>query len=207
MGNKLRARNGGFALWPDDVSFPQSKGSKRMKNWMVTVAGAAVLAACGSGGDADADGDGTISMAEAAEETRDAGIRPQPGQWRATMEVQEIEGANVPAGAADMMKQMMARSFEYCMTQEDADKGFEEMAKQSQDESCTFERYDIDGGELDAVMVCKGQEGGSVRMTIDGTGTETSSEMLMTMEGAIPGQGEGRMVMKTSHQRIGECPG
>ena len=166
-----------------------------------------LLAACGSAGDADADNDGTISMAEAAEEARNSDIRPQPGQYRASMEVTEIEGDNVPAQAVDMMKQMMSRSFEYCLSEEDAENGFEEMAKQSQDESCSFEQYDIDGGSIDAVMICNGEDGGKIRMTMEGTGTETSSDMRMTMEGNIPGQGEGRMVMESSHQRIGDCPG
>ena len=111
----------------------------------------------------------------------------------------------MPDGAAEMMKDMMGRSFDYCLSEEDAEKGFEEMARQSQDESCSFEKYDLDGGSLDAVMVCKGEGGGQIRMEIDGSGSETSSEMLMTMEGNLPGQGMGRMVMKTSHERIGEC--
>lgn len=178
-----------------------------MRKFLVLAAASGLLAACGGGADdADADGDGKITMAEAADKARDATIRPKPGQYRATMEVVDFEVPGAPPQAKDMMKQMMGRSFEYCLSQEDADKGFEEMAKESQDGNCSFEKFDIDGGKMDAVMVCSGDKGEPIRMTMDGMGTETSSKMTMTMDGAIPGYGAGKMIMKTSHQRIGDCP-
>ena len=163
------------------------------------------LASCGNP-DPDADGDGSISMDEAqAEMERSGAVKPQAGQYRATVELVELEADNAPPQAVDMMKQMMSRSFEYCLTQEDADRGFEQMARESQDDSCTFDRFDVDGGDIDAVMNCQGDGGETMRMTMTGTGTETSSDMTMMMQGNIPGQGEGSMTMRTQHERIGDC--
>ncbi len=163
------------------------------------------LAACGGNNSADADGDGEITGAEVAE-MADEMVKPEAGQYRATTELVELEAPGAPPEAVEMMRGMMSRSFEYCLTQEEADRGFEEMARESQDENCSFEKFDVDGGDIDAVMTCSGQGEGTMRMTMQGSGGRTSSEMTMTMEGNIPGQGEGRMVMNTSHERIGDCP-
>lgn len=166
---------------------------------------ALALSACGDPGP-DTDADGTISMDEAqAEIERSDALKPQAGQYRATMELVELEAENAPPQAVDMMKQMMSRSFEYCLTQEEADRGFEQMARESQDDSCTFDRFDVEGGDIDAIMNCEGEGGETMRMTMSGTGTETTSDMTMKMEGNIPGQGEGRITMRTQHERIGDC--
>ncbi|MGI8943956.1 MAG: DUF3617 domain-containing protein, partial [Qipengyuania sp.] len=121
------------------------------------------------------------------------------------VQVVELEAPDAPPEAVAMMRDMMARSFEYCLTPEQADKGFEEMAKESQEGNCSFEKFDIDGGSIDAVMICAGQGGEEMRMTMQGSGDRTSSEMLMSMEGGMPGQGGGKLTMKTSHERIGDC--
>ncbi|WP_324826832.1 DUF3617 domain-containing protein [Qipengyuania zhejiangensis] len=172
---------------------------------MIFLAGAAALSlsACGSDG-ADADGDGTISNEEVAEAARDM-VKPLAGQYRATTELVSFEAPGAPPEAVEMMRGAMSRSFEYCMSQEDADKGFEEMARESQDDSCKFEKFDVDGGSIDAVMACSGGSGEEMRMTMQGNGTPTGSDMTMTMQGTIPGQGEGKMVMNTKHERIGDC--
>ncbi len=173
--------------------------------FIVATLTAIALAGCGSP-DPDSDGDGTISMDEAqAEIERSGAVTPRAGQYRATVELVDLEADNAPPQAVDMMKQMMSRSFEYCLTQEEADKGFEQMARESQDDSCTFDRFEVDGGDIDAVMNCQGEAGETMRMTMTGTGTETTSDMTMRMEGNIPGQGEGSMTMRSQHERIGDC--
>ncbi|MDG5746979.1 DUF3617 domain-containing protein [Qipengyuania sp. XHP0207] len=173
----------------------------------VLIAGAAALglAGCGGGTSADADGDGEITSAEVAEKAEEM-VKPEAGQYRATSELVELEAPGAPPQAVELMRGMMDNSFEYCLTQEEADRGFEEMARESQDSNCTFEKFDVNGSAIDAAMTCTGDGQGTMRMTMQGTGGRTSSEMTMTMVGNVAGQGEGRMVMKTSHERIGDCP-
>ena len=179
-----------------------------MRHIVFAAAASFTLAACG-GGTADADGDGEISMEEAAAQTADM-VRPLPGQYRATVEFVDVELPGAPQQVQDMMRSMFdkeAQSHEYCLTKEEADKGFEEMARQAQDSNsdCTFEKFDVEGGSIDAVMNCKAEGQGTARMVMTGTGTETSSEMNMTMNGEGPDGQTMTMTMKSSQQRLGDC--
>lgn len=168
----------------------------------------ASLALMGCGSEpADTNADGEVSIAEAAARAEASGIKPMPGQYKVTVEVLEVEIPGAPDGMADMMRNAMGgNSHTYCMTQEDVDKGFEEMARQSQEgQDCSFERFDIDGGDFDGKMVCNVAGQGSMTMTMNGKGSETRSEMDMTMEGNISGMGDMTMRMKTTHERQGDC--
>jgi len=164
------------------------------------------LAACGED-PVDANADGEISIAEAAERAADSGIKPLPGEYKVSMEVLEVEIPGAPEGMVDMMRSSMGgRTHTYCMTQEDVDKGFEEMARQSQeDQDCSFEQFDIDGGDFNGKMVCNVAGQSSMTMTMQGTGTPTRSEMDMRMEGNVGGMGDMNMRMKTTHERVGDC--
>ena len=122
----------------------------------------------------------------------------------------KAEAEDLKKQLQDMMRSMFdkeAQSHEYCLTKEEADKGFEEMARQAQDSNsdCTFEKFDVDGGSIDAVMNCKAEGQGTARMVMTGTGTETSSEMNMTMNGEGPDGQTMTMTMKSSQQRLGDC--
>ncbi len=179
-----------------------------MRRILISAVTAMSLAACGSP-DADADGDGEISMEEAAAKAEDM-VKPLPGKYRGTVEFVDVQMPGAPQQIQDMMRSMLdqgPQTHEFCLSEEEAEKGFEEMARQAQDDGadCSFERFDGEGGDIDAVMTCDIQGQGTVRMTMQGTGTETSSDMTMTMEGKGP---EGRtmtMTMQNSQQRIGDC--
>lgn len=163
------------------------------------------LAACGSPDDPAGSGD-SISVEEAAERAKESGVKPEPGEYRVTMEVLEVDIPGAPPEAVKMMREMMGgQTHQYCLTQDDVDKGFEEMARQSQDGDCSFERFDVDGGSLDAKMTCTQDGQGSVTMTMQGTGSATSSEMDMLMEGNMGGMGKSSIHMKARHERIGDC--
>ena len=176
---------------------------------IVTAAAASLaLAACG-GSSADADGDGEITMEEAAAKSADM-VRPQPGKYRATVEFVDVSMPDAPQQVQDMMRGMFDRgpqTHEYCLTKEEADKGFEEMARQAQDNdtNCSFEKFDAAGGQIDAIMNCNAYGQGAARMTMTGTGSETSSEMTMTMDAEGPNGQTMKMTMKSSQERIGDC--
>ena len=172
-------------------------------------AAAFALAACGSP-DADADGDGEISLEEAAAKS-DEMVRPEPGLYRATTKMIDMQMPGAPPAVRDMMKGMMGGGEEtstFCLTREQAEKGFEEMARQTQEDAdCAFEKFDADGGSIDAVMTCRGSERGEVRIAMQGTGTRTSSDMTMTMDARGP-QGQSMTIKTRSQQeRIGDCEG
>lgn len=164
-----------------------------------------VLAAC-DGSPQEPEGGENLSLEEVAERAQGADIRPDPGQYRVAMEVLELDIPGAPPEAAEMMRGMMAgQTQNYCLKQADVDKGFEEMARQGQDDSCTFGRFDVDGGNIDAQMSCDIPGQGAMTMTMNGTASSTSSVMDMTMQGNMGGMGEATVRMRATHERVGDC--
>ncbi|WP_067677390.1 DUF3617 domain-containing protein [Tsuneonella dongtanensis] len=140
---------------------------------------------------------------------------PRPGQYETKVELIEFSIPGLPPQQADQMKSMMgkmqAENNAYCLTEAEAKKGFEDQVrKMTQGEGqmdCQFGRFDVDGGKLDAQLTCKGPQGMTAEMTLDGTTGAESSSMHMTMvqkAAMIPG-GEMRMEMKMDSKRVGEC--
>ncbi len=181
-----------------------------MRRVTLLIASTIVLAGCGGPESADVDGDGEITMEEAAERSKDM-AKPDPGQYRSTTEMVELNMPGAPQEVRDMMRGMLdqgAQSREFCLTPEQAEEGFAEMIKKSQiQDSCSFEKFDADSGTIDAVMICNQPGQGEGRMTMQGTGDSTSSDMRMTMEIQTPDGQEMSMVMRTQSERIGDCPG
>jgi len=168
-----------------------------------------VLTGCGSPDAGDETGGGeSISVEEVAARAKANAVRPEPGEYRVSMEVLEVDIPGAPQGTADMMKDMMGgQTHNYCLRPEDVENGFEEMAKQGQEGDCSFQRFDVAGGDFDAQMTCNAGGQGTMTMTMKGTGTPTSSEVDMTMKGNMTGMGESTIRMKARHDRIGDCPG
>lgn len=175
----------------------------------IMLAIAAALAACGSGTE-DAAGGDALSSEEVAERAEEA-IRLEPGQYRSTADLVSIDIPGAPPEVVEMMKRSMSAESsvtEYCLTPEDVEKGYEEMARNSAEGDCSFSRFDVDGGDIDAEMVCQGgPQGAEARMTLTGSGTSTSSDMTMTMRMDAAGMGDGTMTVRVRHERIGDCPG
>ncbi|MEE4538744.1 MAG: DUF3617 domain-containing protein [Erythrobacter sp.] len=178
-----------------------------MKKFVLPSAAALVLAACGGGdastGDADTDGDGSLSMSEAGRAVDRAGaVRPKAGKYEATIRMSGMEMPGMPAEMAG--GEGFTTSTQYCLTQEEVDSGWEGMMKEGQEGDCNYERFDIDDGEMDAIMVCKSPDG-DMRMAFSGTVGETASDLTATMTGGINGGEEGTMQFTAKHRRIGDC--
>lgn len=201
-----------------------------MRTLILAAAASALLAACGGGaedaaGDAAAGagedtgggvgtgaatgaatGEGDLSLGEVAERARAGTVRPRPGQYRSKVELVDIDIPGAPPQAAEMMRSSVARTNEFCLTEDDVEEGFRRLASQPQGENCSFSRFDVDGGAIDAAMRCTNPGGGTLDITMQGTGGETSSQFTMTMAGNLGGTGEGSMTMKQTSERIGDCP-
>ena len=165
------------------------------------------LGACGSSDESVA----PKSMEEVKQEAAKL-ERPRSGQYKQTVEVQELEVPGMPKEAADQMKAMMqkAQVREFCLTPEDAEKGYRDMFNDvgKQDEQCTYTRFNVDGGKLDAQMDCKAALGGTGVIKLNGSVSESGSDVTMTMN-ATGGQapmGTMNMKMHMTTQRMGDCP-
>lgn len=174
-----------------------------MKRIITAVAGAMLLAGC-SGGDTDADGNGAISAKEVAEKAKAEMPKPQAGLYKTTV---TMTGLDIPGLPPEMKGHGagMTTTTEDCMSQEQVDKGFEELVKQGQDGECTYERFDLAGGKLDAVMNCNA-DGRMTRMEMAGTTTTTGADLTAKMAMDFEGAGKGTMSFTAKHERIGDCP-
>jgi hypothetical protein len=155
---------------------------------MVTVA-ALALAAC-SGGSEEAD------MVDTPDVTADVdkAFKPEPGLYKASMEADSVMG----------MTGSMTQTFEYCLTREEAEGGFEAALAKNKEGDCKYEKFALAGDKIDAVLACSLQ-GVTMRMEQTGTATPTSSDLEVKMTMNIPGMGERVTNAKVRHERIGEC--
>lgn len=172
------------------------------------LAAAIVLAACG-GGDTDADGDGALSGEEVAAEAAGL-VQPQPGQYRASLELLEFDAPGMPEGAKQQMQQIFASGLaegnSFCMTEADvAENGPEQMVKNLAESDCTMNSFNVSGGTVVADMQCPGDGGGTSKVRMEGQMRADGSTMTMDMEQDIPNVGATTMKMRVTSERIGEC--
>lgn len=174
-----------------------------MRSMIMVSLAALALAGCGSG--ADSDGDGTITNQEAAAETADATL-PEPGLYKIAVEIEEMTIPGMPAEMAEQMKQSTAArmSTEHCLTEADRANMVKQMAPQG--DQCTYDKYDLSGGKIDAKMTCKLPDGGTAVTTMAGTVAATGVDMVMenTQSGGATQNGT-HMKMHLKNTRIGEC--
>jgi hypothetical protein len=167
------------------------------------------LAACGEEKKEPVTADEVIAQAGELE-------KPRPGQYETKVEVVDLRIPGLPAAQAERMKSMMgnvsAQANTYCLTQQEADKGFEDSIRKMTEGTggmkCEFKDFDVDGGRLGAALTCSGQQGISADIALDGTASAEASAMRMEMTqkaAMIPG-GEMRMEMKMESKRVGDCP-
>lgn len=178
-----------------------------MKNWIVIASAALALSACSGSENADADGDGEVSAQEMQAEAERAGgnIRPEPGKYSVTMDFVKAEIPDAPPEMKDMMGSMMTNSFEYCLTPQEAEKGYEESLTEGQDESCSVEKFELEGGNIDMAMSCNAADQGDMNVTMTGNVTPDRSEINVVSKGTLAGMGDANIEMNMVQERIGEC--
>ena len=169
---------------------------------------ALALAACGEEAKAPKTADEVIAEAGEME-------RPDPGRYETKVELLEFSVPGLPPEQADRLKSMMggvgAQASTYCLTAQEAGKGFEEQVrKMGQGQGgleCEYNEFDVNRGKLAAEMTCTGPQGMNAAMKIDGKTTSRSTSMTMDMTqkaAMIPG-GEMKMKMKMDSTRVGDC--
>jgi hypothetical protein len=141
--------------------------------------------------------------------------QPLPGQYETKVQMLEFSIPGLPADQVERMKSMMGnvgnQTSSYCLTAEDAKKGFaESVRKMGQGQGglkCDFNQFDVDGAKIAAQMTCTGQQGLTSEMKLDGTATarSTSMHMAMTQKAPMIPGGEMRMKMQMDSRRTGDC--
>lgn len=151
------------------------------------------------------DGDDAANDPAAAAKAAQAAPPFEAGQWETTTTISSVEMAGIPDGALDKMTGTETK-VSYCMSPEQAAQSPQDLLSKSAQGKCTYERFEMSGGEIDARMQCAGEQGGTSTIEMTGTyaGDRYQSEMAMTVSSpAMPGE----MVMKASAtgRRTGDC--
>lgn len=169
------------------------------------LAAAVALAAC----DKKAE-DAPKTIEQAAEQAKQL-AKPEPGQYKSTVKVLEFDIPGLPPEQAKQMKKAMGdaggQSHEFCLTQEDVEKGYEEMIRKSSEGNCTFAKFETSANSLDARMTCDMDQGAKAEMTMQGTMSPTRSVMVMEIDHNAPQAPGGKIhtKMEVTNERIGDC--
>lgn len=171
---------------------------------IIAAAGAIFLAGC-SGKNSATGGKASdkASGKEAAKAANDM-PKPKPGFYKTTITMTGLEIPGLPPEMEGHGAGLTTTS-DACLTQTDVDQGFGELVKQGQNGDCSYERLNVAGGKLDAVMLCNAQ-GRSTRMEMTGTTTATGADVSAKMAMDFEGVGGGTMTFTAKHERVGDCP-
>jgi hypothetical protein len=139
--------------------------------------------------------------------------RPTPGLYRTTSKVVDFQVPGMEPAQAEKMKAMFSTTSEgreYCLTKEEADKGWEEATKKLAEGNCKYERFDASNGKMDAKLSCETGQGMKSTIEMKGTMTSEGSQMTMSVDQSapgLPGRGNIKMVAEVASERVGDCPG
>lgn len=181
-----------------------------MKRNIGIIAGLAALALAGCGSK-DASDDAS-SSAEQVKLGAAKLEKPQPGEYSQVVEITKLEVPGLPAEASDQMRSALtaAQQGSFCLTKAHADRGYKDMFNDvGQGNQCTYTRFDVDGGTLDAQMECRSQQQGKATMKMSGTVTRDGSDITVVVDatGGPPPIGAMKMTMHRTTTRLGECKG
>jgi hypothetical protein len=170
--------------------------------FVLPLACAFALAACNNSDTVEGKNE---SIESVAKKVAASDLRPRPGRWESTMTIEKLDMPNLPPQAKEVMQKQMGggQTFATCLTPEQAAKPGADFF-QGKDSGCSYDRFSMTGGKVDAVMTCT-QQGRTQKVTMAGTYGEEAYTMHLTSEGeAQPGMPMS-MVMSVSSKRVGEC--
>jgi predicted small lipoprotein YifL len=176
----------------------------------ILLTAAAVLAVATLAG-CDRSDKGPKSMEQAKEEAAKL-ERPKPGLYKQSMTITKFEIPGAPPEMAAQIQAAMTKAQEsnFCMTAEMANQGFRDMFdKVGKDGECKYERFDVSGGALDALLHCENATQGKGTITMTGKVGEEGSDVNVAVEqvGGQAPMANAKIAMHLVSQRIGECTG
>jgi hypothetical protein len=122
----------------------------------------------------------------------------------------DMQFEGLPKEAADQMMGMRPRiqTHTICITDEEAEQGYKDMLRNvGEDGECTYTKFDVSGGKLDAEMHCTMPNQGDATMTMNGTVGRTNSDVMigMNVKGSQGRMGDMTMKMHMISERVGDC--
>lgn len=163
-----------------------------------------LLVACGSGNSVDARNE---SPGAVAEKVAASGMMPRPGRWQGDFRVEKVEIPGMPPQSAEQMNKSMGmdRTYFTCLTPEQAAKPDARFFQKAA-EGCTYDRFTMAGGKIDAVMTCR-PGAGPTRMTMNGTYDADNYNLKISGSGEVAQGMAMNISMAVTSRRVGECNG
>lgn len=186
-----------------------------MKGMMGTAAMAGMILALGACESQKTVTAENASTAEVAQKVKEAGIAQggfiSPGQWQTTTTINEVK---IPGMPPEMAKQMQAgmgkpRTFDHCVTEEEAKKPREEFFAGDGQNSCRYDNFTMGGGRIAMVMQCDSPSGRQV-MKMDGTYSADAYHMTVASKvesGEKSPMGGMTLNATMDAKRVGVCTG
>lgn len=176
----------------------------------ITTFAAMGLLALGGCGSKDASAPGAPKSTDEVKQEAAKLETPEPGQYRQRVEITRLDAPGIPKEAAEQMKTMLKSGQETltCLTKAEADKGYRDMFKGvGKGDQCTYSRFDVDGGHLDAQMECTSPQQGKATMKLAGTVTKNGSAITIDMDasGGPAPMSSMKMTMHMTTTRLGDC--
>ncbi|MGN6357011.1 MAG: DUF3617 domain-containing protein [Novosphingobium sp.] len=170
----------------------------------VATLAALALSACGKSDT------GPKTMDQAKEEAAKL-ERPKPGLYSQSMTISKFEIPGAPPEMAEAMKGAMTKAQEqqFCLTPAMAEQGFRDMFdKVGGNGECKYDRFEVSGGKIDAVLQCANATEGKGTITLSGSVSEEGSDVNVAMEqqGGQAPMANTKIAMHLVTKRIGDCP-
>ena len=165
---------------------------------------ALALSACGSEPGVEAKNESVESVAG---KVAASGMNPRPGRWQATLKIDSMEMAGMPAAAKQAMNKSLGSAQNYftCLTPEQANQPNAEFFQKTA-KNCKYDRFAMADGKIDAAMTCDAG-GSATKMTMLGSYSGDVYDLKVTSQGEMQKGMPMTMAMSITSRRVGECNG
>jgi hypothetical protein len=163
-----------------------------------------LLAACGSGDKIDARNE---EPAAVAEKVAASGMTPRPGSWEGTFRITSLDMPGLPPSVREEMNKSMGAAQRHftCLTPEQAAKPDARFFQKAA-EGCTYERFVMADGKIDAVMNCT-PGSGPTKMAMQGTYNPDTYNLKITGSGEMAKGMSMNIAMDVTSRHVGACDG
>ncbi|GAA4767584.1 hypothetical protein GCM10023219_11600 [Stakelama sediminis] len=150
-----------------------------------------------------------IGLAAALLGTAAMGTQITPGKWQSISQVTDVQMTmpeGMPPDMTDRMKTMMnsrRKPMDYCVTPDDIENAPKKLLQSSKGQ-CSYDKYTMANGKLDALATCRMQGGYTMQMHLAGSYTATSMDGSAVLDGKGP-MGPMKITSTIHSKRIGAC--
>ncbi len=144
------------------------------------------------------------------EQAEASGEQMLAGRWEQTVALEEFDMPGAPPQAREMLEKAFASKGAQasCVSQEQLDQSIEQRAQDAmQGQNCAMEGFDNELGKISGTMNCSTGAGASSEVKIVGNYDAENLDMSLDMNMKDPSiqGGEGRMKLRLTSRRLGDC--